>query len=81
MRARVCVRDAQLAISGPSCDYDAMRAYARHVVAEVLGPSAAGARLERRVVGRACARAPAPRAVRGVHALHGGVRAVRARGA
>ena len=44
LRGRVCVREAQAAISGGSCDYDAMAAYVRRVVTTVLGRDAVGAK-------------------------------------
>ena len=44
LRDRVCVRAAQNAISGRLCDYDAMGAYVRRVLADVLGHEAMGAK-------------------------------------
>ena len=44
MRGRVCVREAHAAISGASCDYDAMAAYVCRVVSTVLGRDATGAK-------------------------------------
>ena len=44
MRGRVCTREAQAAISGATCDYDAMEAYVRRVVTDVLGRDAMGAK-------------------------------------
>ena len=44
LRGRVCVREAHAAISGASCDYDAMAAYVRRVVSTVLGRDATGAK-------------------------------------
>ncbi len=44
LRGRVCVREAEAAISRGSCDYDAMAAYVRRVVTTVLGRDAVGAK-------------------------------------
>ena len=36
LRGRVCAGEAQAAISGASCDYEAMEAYVRRVVSDAM---------------------------------------------